>query len=542
MTCTSLHTLTDRQRTLAPARAWRASLRRMILAWLLAPTAVLADPALSWFDGARPNQQALSAVTLLQSAAHWGLEPDDYDARRLARTVQQALQLPVDLQPQRRQIDTALTQAVHRYLSDLANGRIAPTRIGANFAPTRRATGDIRAQLQSALTDGSGIEALADRLARQAPMAVPLQQVLQRYRALQQHPAWNTALPTPSGGKLTAGQSYAGLATLAQRLVALGDLAPDLPLPAVLDPHLVAAVERFQLRHGLVVDGVIGRNTLAQLAVTPAQRVRQIALTMERMRWTPVLQAPRMIVVNVPEFMLRAYEVDQGRVNVRLEMNIIVGKALDTRTPLFDEDMRFIEFSPNWNVPYSIASKELVPRLRKDPDHFTQQGFEFVSRSGAVLGTLSDEHLDAVLAGTLRIRQRPGPKNALGDIKFIFPNDASIFLHHTSTPRLFARPRRDFSHGCIRVEAPVALARFVLQDDPRWSEERIREAMALGKSRTIRLQQPVPVLIAYSTVVVKQDMVFFLADLYHHDARLDQALRARSSALHHAELPDPNPR
>lgn len=526
----------------APVPRWRASLRRLTLAWLLVPIAVLADPALPWFDGARPSPQAIGAVTLLQSAADWGLEPDDYDARRLARTLQQAQQAPIDLEPQRRQIDAALTQAVQRYLSDLANGRVAPTRVGANFAPIRRATGDIRTQLQLALTDGSGIEALADRLARQTPMALPLQGALQRYRALEQHPAWNTPLPTPSGGKLTAGQAYAGLATLAQRLSALGDLAPDLPLPAVFEPRLVAAVERFQLRHGLLVDGVIGRNTLEQLAVTPAQRVRQIALTMERMRWTPVLQAPRMIVVNVPEFMLRAYEVDQGRVKVRLAMNIIVGKALDTRTPLFDEDMRFIEFSPNWNVPYSIASKELVPRLRKDPDYFTQQGFEFVSRSGAVIGALSDENLDAVLAGQLRIRQRPGPKNALGDIKFIFPNDASIFLHHTSTPRLFARPRRDFSHGCIRVEAPVALARFALQDDPLWTEERIREAMALGKSRTIRLQQPIPVLIAYSTVVVKQDMVFFLADLYHHDARLDRALRDRSAALRHAELPEQNPR
>ena len=206
----------------------------------------------------------------------------------------------------------------------------------------------------------------------------------------------------------------------------LGDLDGDAALPTVVDTRLTAAIARFQQRHGLLVDGVMGRNTLAQLAVTPRQRARQIALTMERMRWTPLLQAPRMIVVNVPEFVLRAYEIRDDRIAVRLTMNIIVGKALDTRTPLFDEDMRFIEFSPNWNVPYSIASKELVPRLRKEPDYFTQQGFEFVTDTGAVVDTLSEAHLGAVMAGTWRIRQRPGPKNALGDVKFIFPNTAAI--------------------------------------------------------------------------------------------------------------------
>ncbi len=142
------------------------------------------------------------------------------------------------------------------------------------------------------------------------------------------------------------------------------------------------------------------------------------------------------------------------------------------------------------------------------------------------------------MAGTSRIRQRPGPRNALGDIKFIFPNNDAIFLHHTPTPRLFARPRRDFSHGCVRVEAPVALARFVLQDDPDWSEQRIRDAMTSGQSRTIRLREPIPVLLAYSTVVVKEGMVFFLDDLYGHDATLAQALLARSRDLRHAAIPD----
>ncbi len=315
---------------------------------------------------------------MLQSAATQGLEPADYDAQRLVQALQLARRRPVATEPQRSQLDNALTQAVQRYMSDLSHGRIVPGRIGERFAPTRRSATDIDARLQSALA-GIGVEALARQLAQQTPMAQQLTEALQFYQGLGQHHAWATPLPAPSGGKLLAGQSYAGLDMLTRRLQTLGDLDPAMPAPSVIDVPLVAAIERFQLRHGLQVDGVVGRNTLRQLDVTPHQRARQIALTMERMRWTPLLQAHRMIVVNVPEFVLRAYEVSEGQVDVKLTMNIIVGKALDTRTPLFDEDMRFIEFSPYWNVPRSIAHKELVPRLRLDPAHFTDQGFEFVT-------------------------------------------------------------------------------------------------------------------------------------------------------------------
>jgi len=207
---------------------------------------------------------------------------------------------------------------------------------------------------------------------------------------------------------------------------------------------------------------------------------------------------------------------------------VIVGKALDTRTPIFSEDMRFIEFSPFWNVPPSIAQAETVPKLKREPAYFDQQGFEFVAGDGRVLTKLSNDNLDALQRGQLRIRQRPGPKNALGDIKFVFPNNDNIYLHHTPAPQLFARPRRDFSHGCIRVEAPVALAKFVLDAQPEWDEARIREAMAKRSSSTLRLREPLPVVIAYNTVVAKPDgRVLFFPDIYGHDALLDDALKKR---------------
>jgi len=240
------------------------------------------------------------------------------------------------------------------------------------------------------------------------------------------------------------------------------------------------------------------------------------------------------VVVNVPEFVLRAYEVVDGAIRLRLQMKVVVGKALDTRTPLFDEDMRFIEFSPYWNVPPSIARGELLPRLRREPAYWDREGFEFVDGAGGVHPALDAAGLDAVRAGHWRIRQRPGPANALGDIKFVFPNREAIYLHHTPATALFDRPRRDFSHGCIRVEQPVALARFVLQGQPdgqAWTEARIREAMAQGRSSTLRLAAPLPVLITYGTSLVQGGRILFLDDVYGQDRLLAAALRAPRPAL-----------
>jgi murein L,D-transpeptidase YcbB/YkuD len=492
-------------------------------------------PLPTWFDAARqPSAQALEAIALLRNAADHGLEATDYRAQALAEAAQRLMQPDAAADTQRLRFDLALNDAMLRFLTDLQAGRVTPAQLGAAFAPMQRPLRDAAQLLRSARADNR-LSGAVQSLTQQLPMAQPLQLALQQYRTLAQSTGWQAPLPRPAGGKLVEGDTYRALAELEQRLTLLGDL-PSRAAPQQVDAELIAAVRRFQQRHGLEPDGVVGRLTLAQLDVTPAQRARQIAITLERLRWTPLLQGRRMIVVNVPEFLLRAYAVEAGRIAMQLEMKIIVGKALDTRTPLFDEDMRYIEFSPYWNVPRSIALGETLPRLRKDPAYFAQQGFEFVTPERQVVTTLTDAAIAAVQDGRWRIRQRPGAMNALGAIKFIFPNNANIYLHHTPAPRLFARERRDFSHGCIRVEAPVALARFVLQDDPHWNHERIEEAMTAGVSRTIRLREPLPVLIAYSTVVVKHGLVFFYDDLYGHDRLLDQALQARSAAL--ARLPN----
>lgn len=507
---------------LAPSARLRATLLAL---WLAASATVVG--AAPWLVDGRPAPVAHQAVNILAAAATEGLQPEDYHAAWLAQAVADAANGPALGVDAALRLEDALTTNLQRYLGDLRSGRIDPGQIHQNYTAPALPQVDAATALQNVLAAPSLADAVR-ATAPPVPLYASLRNELARYRALGNPAAWDSPLPPLPGRKLEPGQAWAGLAQLTQRLVVLGDLPPDAQAPTIYDEALQNGVKAFQQRHALATDGVIGKGTLDALAVSPADRVHQIELAMERLRWTPLLRGPRMIVVNIPEFVLRAYEVQGGRVSLQLVMKVIVGKALDTRTPLFDEDMRFIEFSPYWNIPPSIARSETIPRLRRDPGYLQQQGMEFVGANGQVHTTLSADHLDAVLRGQMRIRQRPGPQNALGDIKFVFPNNSNIYLHHTPAPLLFQRDRRDFSHGCIRVEDPVALAQFVLRNDPAWPESRIREAMGRGQSATLRLAEPLPVVIAYSTAIVKQGKLHFFADLYGQDKLLERALRQQS--------------
>ena len=527
----------------------------------------LAGP-LRWFDGARPAPRAAEAVRLLSAAADDGLEPADYDAATLASAVAAVERMPDLYAEARAGLDAALTHALQRYLTELHRGRLDPRHLHPGLQLPMPDGFDAGQALDAALAAGRLAE-LPGEVAPSLPYYAQLRLALARYRALADHPAWQQALPPlPQAGprgtpRVDPASDWSGVPLLAERLSALGDLprsieearsarearptgearstdeakaasevkalgeasGPPVASSSRYDGALVAAVRHFQRRHRLDIDGVIGPATLARLEVTPASRARQIALTMERLRWTPLRDAPRMILVNVPEFVLRAYDVEAGRIAVRAQMRVVVGKAVDTRTPLIQVDMRHVEFSPYWNVPLSIARSELVPLLRRHPARFEHDGYEFVG-PGGIDPVLTSAKLDAVAAGRLRIRQRPGPRNPLGDIKFAFPNRDNIYLHHTPSTQLFERTRRDFSHGCIRVEEPVALARFVFAGMPEWPETRIVDAMRAGSSKTVPLITPIPVLISYGTVMIDDGEIAFLDDLYGHDQALAAALAA----------------
>jgi len=275
---------------------------------------------------------------------------------------------------------------------------------------------------------------------------------------------------------------------------------------------------------------VVGAAAVAQMNVPVDQRIAQIALNLERWRWLPPTLGERYILVNIPEYRLEGWDHDR----VPLSMRVVVGKK-DTPTPIFTDDMTHIVFAPYWNVPSDIARKETVPSVLKDPDFLTRTNMEVLDKSGTPVDPSS---IDLENAGAYRFRQRPGSSNSLGLVKFMFPNQFNVYLHDTPTDSLFARAMRSFSHGCVRLEQPVELARYVLGDQPDWTAERIDEAMHAGQERTVKLTQALPVYLGYWTARVSADgLLQFRGDLYGIDARQTtiltetlERLKARAAA------------
>jgi len=289
--------------------------------------------------------------------------------------------------------------------------------------------------------------------------------------------------------------------------------------------RLADGVKRFQGRHGLDADGRLGAGTVQEINVPLADRVRQLQLALERWRWLPSEFPSPPIVVNIPDFRLR---VPDAKGNVAMEMRVVVGKAAPTQTPVFSRDMTYVVFRPYWNVPPSIRRGEIVPAIQRNRNYVASKNYEVTTNDGKVVtdGAISDDVLAKLKAGQLAVRQKPGPNNALGLVKLIFPNEFNVYLHSTPSQSLFARSRRDFSHGCIRVEKPAELAAWALRNNPDWTLERVREAMQSGPNDvTVKLARPVPVFIVYATALAYENgEVHFYDDIYGHDADLAQAL------------------
>jgi murein L,D-transpeptidase YcbB/YkuD len=498
-----------------------------VICLVFGQAAVAADAELLWFAQGRPTPQALEAMNILASAEDEGLSPGDYAVDRLRSELERLLWgggTPAEIA----RWDAALTEAMTRFLQHVHSGRVDPFSVQVRFSGLAHQAFAPKDRLIAAVRRGR-LAQLVDELAPKIPLYAQIRDALGPFRRMAADPRvaalWDEPLPSLPGGKVAPGQSYLGLPLVVRRLKALGDLPPETPESSVMTPDIVQGIRAFQQRHGLLVDGVLGRRTAARLNVSPAAGVRQMELTMERLRWARLL-GRRVVAVYLPENVLEAYEVDgAGNTSVRLRMRVITGSALKTPTPIFDDAIRAIELSPYWNVPFSIAREELIPKFLRDPEVFYREGFEFVLGDGSVDTGLSAERLDAVAQGRIRLRQRPGPYNPMGDIKFILSNKDGIFLHHTATPQLFERARRDLSHGCIRVEDPVRLAQFVLEDDPSWDTERLRAAMGQSAPTVLRVRRPAQVLLLYCTVRVQAGRPAFLADIYGLDRVLDQALR-----------------
>ena len=339
------------------------------------------------------------------------------------------------------------------------------------------------------------------------------EEALQRYRILALEDD-GELLPVPAK-PVEPGKSYTGVARLTRLLRELGDLPADAAAPAgVYAGALVEAVKHFQGRHGLLVDGRLGKLTLEQLNTPLSQRVRQLELNLERRRSLPRCFPAPPIIVNIPEFKVRAGD--------DLEKKVIAGQARGWHTPTLSAELTEVIFRPYWNVPARIQRRELVRDLERDRSYLAAHNFEVVTRSGNQVVTNRDvtpEILAQLRSGRLALRQVPGPENALGGVKFVFPNPDDVYMHDTPARSLFQRARRDLSHGCIRVEKAEDLAVWVLRDDPAWPRDRIREAMQGSGPLEVRLKQPIPVLVVYLTAAVTESgEVRFFEDIYGYDA------------------------
>jgi murein L,D-transpeptidase YcbB/YkuD len=477
---------------------------------------------LLWFENGKPSSQAREAVEALLGSDTHGLDPTDYDAARLAELMES---IGRELDPDGSEfalVDAALSVGFLRYLSDLHVGRVNPENLSFGFNVEDKKL-DLAAVVSLAIAENK-IRDLTARVEPGFPQYDRMQEVLANYRAL----AGRDLPGIPVTGTVHPGDEYAGTEELLTLLVALGDLPPGTaPAGSTYDGDLVGGVERFQARHGLAVDGAIGDATFAALNTPMVDRVHQIELALERLRWLPDVLDEPLAVVNVPAFELWALDPTHPEDRIALEMRVVVGKAVSKQTPAFRGDMRYIVMSPYWNVPYSIAVNEILPALKKDPGYLDSHNMEIVREFSwdAMPLPVTADNINAIRSGRLNIRQRPGGRNSLGPAKFIFPNSESIYFHGTPAQQLFARTRRDFSHGCIRLEDPLAMADWVLRDQGEWTTERIDEAMHAGSPSRANLTRPLPVIIFYTTVMADEAQPYFYTDIYGHDRALDAALQ-----------------
>ncbi|PKK83063.1 MAG: peptidoglycan-binding protein [candidate division Zixibacteria bacterium HGW-Zixibacteria-1] len=477
-----------------------------------------------WIDSGMILQQADSLIGIIKLAGAEGLRPNDYHVAKidsLVSTVRRSFRLSeakkviilADL-------DLLLTDAFLIYGSHLISGKVNPVTIDPEWF-TNLCEADLISILDNALTENSISSTLRNLAPPQAGYTL-LKKALRRYRALDSQGGWPAV---PEGPTLKKGDAGERIPVLRQRLTITGDLAEySAPDSILFDDSLEAAVKRFQNRHGLDIDGSVGKSTLAALNVPANQRVRQILLNLERWRWLPQDLGKRHILINIANYEL---DVNEDTVTV-LTMRIIVGKTY-RRTPVFSDKMTYLVLSPYWNIPANITSQDVIPMMKKNPEYIKEQNIKIFRGYGSERVEIRPESIDWAALSPKKfdfwLRQEPGPKNALGGIKFMFPNKFNVYLHDTPDKNLFSKSSRGFSSGCIRIEKPFDLALYLLRNLPNWSREEMIKAVNAGAERTVPLPEQIPVHVLYWTAWVSPDGgVNFREDIYNRDSVLSAAL------------------
>jgi murein L,D-transpeptidase YcbB/YkuD len=475
-----------------------------------------------WTSGGKPTGRARELVDALCHAEREGLNPAQYGLDDLRRQLQRIRGEKERAPAEIAELELRLTGMFTEYGGDLLAGRLDPAAVDSGWYIRAR-----RSSVDSTLAAAAGGRDFGDMVAPLVPRQPEYRELLQalgRYRQLLAAGGW---AKVPGGGPLRPGSSGPRVAALRDRLAAMGDLESAAGEPAY-DREVARAVSRYQVRHGLEANGVVGPATFAALDVPLERRIRQIELNLERYRWLPAEFGARYILVNIPDY--RLYAFDGGK--QVLEQRVIVGGEYENATPVFMDSMTYVVFNPDWDVPKRILVDEMMPHLRDDPAYLARNGYEVVDRKGdSVLDATKIDWGDVDTAQMpFRVRQLPGLRNPLGRVKFMFPNQFSIYLHDTPSQELFDRSKRTLSHGCVRVENPLRLASFVLAGQRDWGEDEIRAAMqppkpapgdsaAITKEKVVKLERPVPVYLLYLTAYVRDGVLQFRDDPYDRDGR-----------------------
>ncbi len=469
--------------------------------------------------------QADSLLGEIKRSAEEGLNPADYHLAVIELLLNE-LSLATPGTPERRGIltdlDLLLTDAFLILSTHYVKGRVDPFTFDAEWLASPRDL-DAASYLFSALETGTVAESMRRLLPQQTGYALLRDQL----RALREEFAsdvWERILDGPA---LKPGMEDPRVPELRARLAASGEYPggeSDSLQPLRYDPALVAAVKKFQAHNGLDADGTIGSKTLAALNTSIEERIKQVELNLERWRWLPENLGNKYVIVNIANFELRVIEAD----TTAMSMRAIVGRAY-RRTPVFSDYITYLVLNPYWHVPPKLAVQDKLPEIRKDPDYFTREGFKVYRGFGAGRVEIDPNSVDwnAVSAKNFPywLRQEPGPRNALGQVKFMFPNKFNVYLHDTPNRELFVKPDRSLSSGCIRIEQPVELALELLREDPAWNAARLKQELTTAVDKTVMLPRKIPVHLLYWTAWVDEDgTAEFRRDIYGRDSLLSEAL------------------
>ncbi|WP_197088648.1 L,D-transpeptidase family protein [Rufibacter radiotolerans] len=473
----------------------------------------------AWFKDGALVPQAHKLVEVISKAHQEGLNPNDYAKKDLKAMFQKLETAKNDSTRHKLQeeLDVTLTASYFNYASDFYKGTVDPRSLDNIEWEVKRNKIKLHKALQTILKERDSrypyyeFEALH-------PGYIRLREALKQYRQAKQQGGWpkieNVQKPLKPGDSSQV--------VLALRARILGKNAPGSTSP-VYDERLAAEVKNFQIRHGLKPDGVVGGETLKKMNVPVEERIDQIIINMERWRWVPKRFEDKYVLINIPEYMMHVMEKEKEI----MSMKVVVGKEMNA-TPVFSDKLEYIVFYPYWNITPQILTEEIAPSQAQNPNYLAQNDMEVVKDLGndkvEVLPTSSVDWYSVNEESKIRVRQRPGKKNPLGFVKFIFPNEHNVYLHDTPSDHLFNQTERGFSHGCIRIEKPFEFAQYLLKEQKQWNSSAINAAMHGGQEKYVNLTAKVPVYIVYFTAWVDANgAVHFRDDIYNHDRDLEMA-------------------